>query len=263
VVSRQSVELVRRFNESWSRRDIDAALECAHAEIELDWSNSMAPFRGTYSGHEGLARFWTETWDAWDEFSPEVEDVIECGGDRLVTVTIARGRGKGSGIEIEARGAVLWTLREGRIFQGKLFQTKDEALEGGRLAASPDNVELLRQGYEALHGGDLDAMLDLMDSQVEIRDRPESPDAAVYRGHEGVLAALGVSVETFDELKLLAEEFVGRGDHVAVAIRLVGRGRGSGIPVEDRVVHLWKMRDGKAVALQVYTDMADALEAVG
>jgi len=38
-----------------------------------------------------------------------------------------------------------------------------------------------------------------------------------------------------------------------------GRGRGSGVPVEETIAHLWTVRDGKAVALQVYTDPDDAL----
>jgi uncharacterized protein len=126
-----------------------------------------------------------------------------------------------------------------------------------------DNIEILRQGYEALDSGDLDAVLGMLDPEIEIRDRPEAPDPGVYRGYEGVLASLGVSTETFEELRFLPEEFVGEGDHVAIAIRLVGRGRGSGVPVDDRVVHLWKMRDGRAVALQVYSEMSDALEAIG
>jgi ketosteroid isomerase-like protein len=102
----------------------------------------------------------------------------------------------------------------------------------------------------------------MVDPEVEIRDRAEAPDPAVYHGREGALAAFDVSAEMFEELQFLPEEFVDGGDHVAVAIRLVGRGRESGVPVEDRIVHLWRMRDGRAVALQVYSEMADALAAV-
>jgi ketosteroid isomerase-like protein len=122
-------EIVRRFYESWTRGDIDSVLECAHAEIEFDWSDSRAPFKGIYRGHEGVFRASIEIWEAWDEFRLEIDDVIECGPERLITPTTVRGRGKGSGIEIEARGAVLWTLREGKIVQAKLFQTKEEALQ--------------------------------------------------------------------------------------------------------------------------------------
>jgi ketosteroid isomerase-like protein len=82
-----------------------------------------------YKGHSELLRAWTEILDAWDEFSPQIDEVIECGPERLITPTTVRGRGKGSGIEIEAHGAVLWTLRDGKVARGKLFQSKDDALE--------------------------------------------------------------------------------------------------------------------------------------
>ena len=128
-MSSQNAALIRRFEQCWARRDLDAALECTHPEMEFDWSDSTGPFRGTYRGHEQLVRFWTEMWDAWDEFGPHSEDLIECGPERVVAVTVVRARGKGSGIEIEARAAMLWTVREGKILRGKLFQTKEEALE--------------------------------------------------------------------------------------------------------------------------------------
>jgi ketosteroid isomerase-like protein len=35
---------------------------------------------------------------------------------------------------MEARGAMLWTTREGKIVRGKMFQTKDEALEAAGLS---------------------------------------------------------------------------------------------------------------------------------
>ena len=130
----RNVETVRRFlDELWIKRNPDAALECAHPEIEMDWSSSRAPYKGTYTGHEGVRRFWTSLWDAWDEFRVEIEDVIECGQGRLITATSVRARGKTSGIEIAAGGALLWTLRGGKIIHGKLFQTKQEALDATAL----------------------------------------------------------------------------------------------------------------------------------
>lgn len=106
-------------------------------------------------------------------------------------------------------------------------------------------------------------MFGIVDPEIVIRDRPEAPDPGVYRGYDGVLAAFDVSAEMFQQLEFIPERFVARGDHVAVAVRLVGRGRESGVPVEDQIVHLWEMRGGRAVSLQVYSKMADALAAVG
>jgi uncharacterized protein len=136
-MSRENVALVQRFEDSWTRRDLDAALECVHADFEFDWSESMGPFVGIYKGHDGLARFWTELLDAWDQFSPTMVEVIECGPDGLVTVDVVHARGKESGIDMEARGAMLWTLRKGRIVRVKMFQTKAEALEAASSQQSP------------------------------------------------------------------------------------------------------------------------------
>ena len=128
-MSQENVELVRRFEKSWARRDLDAALECVHDDLEFDWSDSMGPFVGTYRGRDGLTRFWTEMLEAWEHFSPEIQEVFDCGPQRLITLDVVRARGKGSGIDMEARGAMLWTVREGKIVRVKMFQSKEEALE--------------------------------------------------------------------------------------------------------------------------------------
>jgi ketosteroid isomerase-like protein len=133
-MSQENVELVRRFEESWARRDLDGALECVHDELEFDWSDSMGPFVGTYRGRDGFTRFWTDMLEAWETFSPEMVEVFECGPDRLITLDVVRARGKGSGVDTEARGAMLWTVEESKIVRAKMFQTKQEALEAAGLS---------------------------------------------------------------------------------------------------------------------------------
>jgi ketosteroid isomerase-like protein len=128
VTTTESAELVRRFYESWTRRDLDVVLESVDPEFEFDWSNSRSPFSGVYEGREGLERFWTDIWDAWDEFRLEIEEVRDCGHDCLVAASVVRAQGKGSGIEVEAHGAMLWTLRAEKLLAGTFFQTKEEAL---------------------------------------------------------------------------------------------------------------------------------------
>jgi ketosteroid isomerase-like protein len=115
-------------------------LESVDPGFEFDWSNSRSPLSGVYQGREGLLRFWTDIWDAWDVFRLEVEDARECGNERIVASTVVRGQGKGSGIEVEARGAMLWTLRAGKLLAGRFFQTTEEALgaaNAGEASAKP------------------------------------------------------------------------------------------------------------------------------
>jgi ketosteroid isomerase-like protein len=128
-----NLALVRCFESHWAQRDLEAALECVHDDIEFDWSNSMGPSMGTYGGHEGFTRFWADMLDAWDDFRPESVEAFECGPEQLITVDVVRARGKGSGIEMESRGAMLWTVRDGKIVRATMFQTKHDALAAMRL----------------------------------------------------------------------------------------------------------------------------------
>ena len=119
---------MRRFTESWVRDDIDAILECIDPDMEFDWTESISPFKDVYEGREGLQRFWEEMRDTFDDFTPRIDDVVDCGQGRLVTRITVFGRARASGIELEASGAMLWAVRDGRIVQGKLFQNEQDAL---------------------------------------------------------------------------------------------------------------------------------------
>ena|SRR5690242_641097 len=128
-MSQENVEVVRRFARTWANRDFEAAMDCVHDEIEIDWTNSIGPFIGTYKGHAEVRGLWNQIMEAWDEFRPEIVEVVESGPERLVTLDRVQARGVQSGIAIESTSATLWTVTEGRIAQMKMFQTKREALK--------------------------------------------------------------------------------------------------------------------------------------
>ena len=58
-----------------------------------------------------------------------------------------------------------------------------------------------------------------------------------------------------------AEDYLERGDSVVVLTRYRGRGTGSGVEVDVEGAHVWKLRDGKAVRLEVFADRERALAA--
>jgi ketosteroid isomerase-like protein len=130
----QNVEIVRGFSESWTKKDLEGVLERVHPEVEFDWSASRSPFRDVYSGREGIRRFWTDQADAFEEFTVEIEEVIECDSERVITVSKVRAKGRGSGVATEARGAMLWKVRDGAIVSGKLFQERAEAMRAAGLS---------------------------------------------------------------------------------------------------------------------------------
>jgi ketosteroid isomerase-like protein len=126
---------------------------------------------------------------------------------------------------------------------------------------SDANVELVRTIYDRFRAGDVDGALALHDSEIEVYDRPEVPDPQVYRGHEGVRSSLRVSQVEFEELDLVPEEFLDAGDRVVVVFRFQGKGRRSGIPIDEQLAHVWTIRDGKAVRMEVHSGRDQALRA--
>jgi ketosteroid isomerase-like protein len=128
---------------------------------------------------------------------------------------------------------------------------------------SQANVELVRTIYDRFRAGDNESALALHDPEVEVHDRPEIPDPQVYRGHAGVLQSLGVSQATFEGLDLAPEEFIDAGDRVVVVFRFRGTGRESGVPIDERLAHVWTIRNGKAVRMEVHSGREQALRAAG
>jgi ketosteroid isomerase-like protein len=125
------------------------------------------------------------------------------------------------------------------------------------------SVELVREIYERFRAGDIEGSLALHDPDVEVHDRPEIPDPQVFHGHEGVVSALGVSQAEFERLDLVPEEFIGVGDKVVVVVRFVGCGRESGVPIDERLCHVWTLREGKAVRMEVHSGREEGLRAAG
>jgi uncharacterized protein len=125
------------------------------------------------------------------------------------------------------------------------------------------NVDRLRAGYAALSQGDYEAVRTLLDPKIVLRDRPEVPDARSYRGYEGMLVTLRDTSDSFENFRLDPERFFELADKIVVILSMTGRGRTSGVPVEERIAHLWTLRAGLAVELRAFTDPADALEAAG
>jgi ketosteroid isomerase-like protein len=67
--------------------------------------------------------------------------------------------------------------------------------------------------------------------------------------------------EVMDEVRVEPEEFIPVGDQVVIPLRLVARGRETGIESDIRAVAVWWLRDGRALAAEIYVELDEAMEA--
>jgi ketosteroid isomerase-like protein len=131
---------------------------------------------------------------------------------------------------------------------------------------SEENVELIRRASDAYNRGDIDAMLEELDPEIEWRPSFQvllGGEATVYRGHDGVRDFIRDTEEAFTDLEAEQYEVRELGEQAVAIGQFRGRGRESGVRIETAMAWLVEFRNGKAVRVREYLDPAEALEAAG
>jgi ketosteroid isomerase-like protein len=133
----------------------------------------------------------------------------------------------------------------------------------GLAVVSGADIETLRDGYEAFSRGDWDWAFREAPPDFELRtaDRVTSP--GTYLGPEEARRFFEDLFEPFEEIVVEPQQFFERGDRILAFVLVRSRPRGSSAVVENRIAHVWTMRDGKAICLQIFPERERALEAVG
>ena len=119
------------------------------------------------------------------------------------------------------------------------------------------NVERLRGLFARFNEtGELD--FTGVDPEVELHDRPDVPDARVWRGIDGVRAFFAKTAESFDPIRWELREPIAFGRHVVARAHVVAYGATSGTPIEVDEGQLWTFRDGLVVRLQGFPTIEEA-----
>jgi ketosteroid isomerase-like protein len=128
---------------------------------------------------------------------------------------------------------------------------------------SEGNVDIVRSVMAAFNRGDVEAVVALLDEDVEVLSTDELPNPGRFHGPEGYLTWIGRWLDAWDEFTVEALELEAVDEHhVVAAVRQRGRGRLSGIETTMNVANLFEVRDGRIVRFHIYADRQGALEAV-
>ena len=129
---------------------------------------------------------------------------------------------------------------------------------------SNQNVEAFNRALVAFNRDGLDAMLRYFDPEIEWTTTGTFIEPATYRGHEGVRQYLGIVMGEFEDVHIEPHEIIDAGgDRLFVSVRISGRGRLSGAPVELTLVSVGWLRCGKTFRVRNFSDRAEALEVAG
>jgi ketosteroid isomerase-like protein len=128
---------------------------------------------------------------------------------------------------------------------------------------SQENVDKARDFIAAYNRRDFDAAVESFDPEIEwVLPARQSSDSC--RGPEEVKRFWEGIDETFEELRLHPQEYVDAGDRVATRLRHSGRGKESGLEIDEELYHqVATFRDGRIVRMEYFAEWSEALEAAG
>ncbi|MDQ3644244.1 MAG: nuclear transport factor 2 family protein [Actinomycetota bacterium] len=266
-MSQENVETIRRMYDAWLAEDYETVFGVYDPEIRLnpDPEASWVGIGDIYVGHDGVRRYMAAVYEAFDDYRPEVEDIIDVGEDRVLTLAIEHARGRISGAEVEAaRTAHLWRLRDGRAVQVDLFIDRGRALEAVGLrerGRSRENVEVVRRWVESLARGDTGAHL--WHEDLVIDNTADFPIRGPYRGHHGLQRWWNDIAEVVEGLRLEMDEYIDvDGERVVTRNRFIGKMRLTGLDGDTGWASILWVRDGKITRAAGYMSIDEALEAV-
>ncbi|HEX2129878.1 MAG TPA: nuclear transport factor 2 family protein [Solirubrobacterales bacterium] len=137
-MSDENLEVVRRLYEAVARRDTEAALALYHPDVEFDgrrhrWSELISGSQ-RFRGIEALRDWAREYYSAWEDLDDHLDEVIDAGGDQVISIVTTRGRGRASGVDVELAGSAgVWTIHDGQITKVVWYSSPEEAFEAARL----------------------------------------------------------------------------------------------------------------------------------
>ena len=130
---------------------------------------------------------------------------------------------------------------------------------------SPENEEIVRRMNAAFNRRDRDALLAYYHPDVELRDLQHAPDAPERLiGIDAIRAYWDQWDDAFDDFTAEIEEYLEAGKYVLITTRWRGKGKDSGLAIDQKTVDVYEFADGKIVGVTLsYPDKDAALKAVG
>ena len=130
-MSEGNVEMIRKAFEAWNAGHMDAVRDVYDPDVIMrappDW-----PEPGPFVGRDAVMQQFIQAREAFSRDSVQVVSDFQTAGDRVIVRTDWRGTGSGPQSDIE--WTVVFTIRNGRVFQVEYFWDHSDALKAAGLS---------------------------------------------------------------------------------------------------------------------------------
>jgi ketosteroid isomerase-like protein len=127
---------------------------------------------------------------------------------------------------------------------------------------SQENVEVVRRALAALDRRDVEAYLEVASPRIELINPASSLEGPAI-GHKGIRGFFRELSAYSETSRFQVEEIRSVGDRVLAFFVMTARGQVSEAETSVRVAGVYDFEDGKIRRAHIFSDRAEALEAVG
>jgi len=125
------------------------------------------------------------------------------------------------------------------------------------------NVELIKNLYQAFAQGDIPAVLQSFDENIEWTEAEGFPYGGTYRGGEAVVENVFMKLATeWTDFKADPNEFLDAGERIVALGNYSGSYNQTGKSMNVSFAHVWTLKDGKIIKFVQYTDTLKVSEAL-
>jgi ketosteroid isomerase-like protein len=132
-MSEENVEVLKRAEEAYNRRDLEALKGLTSPDYEFAPYLATLIETTTYWGHEGLHKYFADADAVWKEINVRFDDVRDAGDGLIFASGELSGRGRASGLEVRVPLGCVAEVRDGKLTRLKSYETVAEALEAAGL----------------------------------------------------------------------------------------------------------------------------------
>ena len=127
----------------------------------------------------------------------------------------------------------------------------------------PGHANLIRPIYEEFSRGNFRLSFDVYHPHMEWGWSDEFPGlAGVYDDRRDPNPRLRSWLSVWEDWRVEVDDYLEIGDHVVVLASYRGRGKGSGVEIRQHGAHVFRLRDGKVVRLEIFADRGKAIASV-
>ena len=127
-MSQENVDIIRRATAAFNRRDWDGWITRFHPNAVYYEGAGYLDTPRVLRGRDQIRKCVEEYGADLDDFTADIVELLDAG-DRVFCLTRWRGTGRSSGLPVESLEAIVYTVRDGLVVEGRVLPDRAQALE--------------------------------------------------------------------------------------------------------------------------------------